>query len=298
MGTADAVPGVSGGTIALITGIYQRLIESLSSPDIQKFKRGLAFTKNKDFDGLKELMQEMDVHFLIVLGAGVVSAIIVVLNLMDGLIESNPVSVFGFFTGLILISAIILYREVELQTKWSKLSALIGFWFALLVAGIGANTLGHTPLVLFVSGALAISAMILPGISGSLILVVLGQYEYMSNVVSSATDAVLSIFTGVGQENLLETVFPAGIFILGAITGIFSMVRIVEKSLERNREATMAFLVSLMLGSLRAPLTRVDQAITSQGTSWMAVAPEFLLAVAVGGALIYILDSKTITKEF
>ena len=297
MGTADAVPGISGGSIALITGVYQRLIKALSSPDLDLFEELLNKSKKSDLQALKDIFLKMDVPFLLVLGSGVITAILIVLNLIEGLLESDPIPVFSFFIGLILVSAVIIYREVELETYWSKFSAITGFLFALLVAGVGAGSLGHSPLILFFSGTLAISAMILPGISGSLILVMLGQYEYMSDIVSTATDTIIGVFTGEASSGLMESVIPASIFIFGAFTGIFSMVKVVKKALDRNREATMAFLVSLMLGSLRAPLTRIDQAINAQGVSWISIAPEFLLASAVGGALIYVLDFKTLNEK-
>jgi len=294
MGTADAIPGVSGGTIALITGIYQRLITALSSPDLKKFTKGLNHLWNKDLTGIKDLFREMDIPFIAVLGAGVVSALILVLNLMKTLLEAYPVEVYGFFFGLILFSAVILYREVELVQKISKIASLTGFLFALLVSGIGANSLGHSPVVLFFSGAVAISAMILPGISGSLILVILGQYEYMSQVVSNATDAVLRLASGGSTQNVMESGVPAIIFISGAVTGILTVVNIVEKALERNREATMAFLVSLMLGALRAPVIQINKSLQAQNISWIQVMPELTLSIVFGGLTIYLLDKKTV----
>ena len=293
MGVADGIPGVSGGTIALITGIYQRLITALSSPDIEKFSSGLNLLKNTDLEGIKDLFKEMDVPFIAVLGAGVVSALILILNVMESLLELYPVEVYGFFCGLILLSAVILYREVKLEHRISKISAVTGFLFALLISGIGANSLGHSPVVLFFSGAVAISAMILPGISGSLILVILGQYEYMSGIVSNTTDAVIKLASSGNPQKVLESGLPALIFISGAITGILTVVNIVEKALDRNKEATMAFLVSLMLGALRAPITQVNKSIQAQNLSWVQVLPEFTVAVILGGLAIYLLDRKT-----
>lgn len=297
MGTADAVPGVSGGTIALITGVYQRLITALSSPSVEKFREGVNSLKAMDAERIGQLLKEMDVPFIFILGLGVVSALVIVLNLVENLLESNPVPVYGFFTGLILFSAVIMYREVRLDSRWSKLSAIAGFVFALAISGIGATSLSHSSFVLFLSGAVAISAMILPGISGSLILVILGQYEYMSGIVSSTTDSVIQVFSGGSMDNLVETGSPAVIFIAGAFTGIFTMVRVVDRALQRNREATMAFLVSLMLGALRAPVIQVEKTLESQGMSWLNVAPQFTLAGILGILAIFILDRKTAELE-
>ena len=293
MGTADAVPGVSGGTIALITGIYQRLISALSSPDLEKLREGFEAVKQRDLSEIVNLMKDMDVPFVLVLGLGVVSALTVVLNLMERLLQSNPVPVYGFFTGLIIFSAILIYREVKLDDIWSKISAFTGFTLALSVSGIGATSLGHSGVVLFLSGAVAISAMILPGISGSLLLVILGQYEYMSGVVSSTTDSVIELFSGGSINDVIEAGSPATVFVAGAFTGIFTMVRIVEKALERNREATMAFLVSLMVGAIRAPILQVDRYLQAQNLVWINVVQEFALAVILGASTIFILDRKT-----
>ena len=293
MGAADAIPGVSGGTIALITGIYERLIGALSSPNIERAKEGVNHTRNLDVKGITSLLKEMDVPFLLVLGAGIFSSVIFVLNIINYLLENFAVSTYAFFFGLIAASAIILYKQVDLTERGSQFTAIAGFIAAFVISGFGANSLGHGPLTVFLSGAVAISAMILPGISGSLILVILGQYDYMSEAVSKATEGILQ-FLKIGDTALLtESGVPVITFLLGAFTGIFSIVKVVDFALEKYRKATMAFLVSLMVGALRAPFIQVKKAVELEGLAWTGIFPEFTMAAVIGGATIVLIERKT-----
>lgn len=293
MGAADAVPGVSGGTIALITGIYERLIESLSSPDFEKVSRGIKCVKTGDLQGIMDLMVDMDIPFLAVLGAGVVSSVFLVLNLVHFLLEGYAVPTYAFFFGLIGASAVIIYSQTDITDRVSHVSAFTGFLIAFLVSGIGANSLGHNPAVIFISGAIAVSAMILPGISGSLMLVILGQYEYMSETVSGLTDAVLKFLETGEKAQVIDSGLPVVAFVLGAVTGVLSLVKFVDYALERHRKATMAFLVSLMVGALRAPLEQIGLVLQEKGISWVAVLPEASVAALLGGLAIAVLNRKT-----
>ncbi|MFB6116308.1 MAG: DUF368 domain-containing protein [Candidatus Nanosalina sp.] len=293
MGAADAVPGVSGGTIALITGIYQRLISSLSSPDLEKMSRGLEYVREGNIEGMIGLMREMDVPFLAVLGMGIVSSVFFVLNLVHLLLENYAISTYAFFFGLIAASAAVLYTEVDIKHRKSQLSAFAGFLTAFTVSGFGATSINHSPLVVFISGAIAVSAMILPGISGSLMLVILGQYKYMSGTVSNFTKAVVKFFNGKGKAELFETSVPVFIFIVGAVTGVLSLVKVVDYALRNYRKATMAFLVSLMAGALRAPLKQIGITLQEEGVEWVSVLPEILLAAVLGALVIFILNRKS-----
>ena len=294
MGAADAVPGVSGGTIALITGIYERLIAALSSPDLEKARRGLKYTADLDLQRVKSLLLEMDVPFLLVLGAGIMSSLVLVLNIVHYLIENFVVSTYAFFFGLILASAVILYSEVDPGDRGSQLAAVSGFIFAFIISGLGATSLGHGNLVVFLSGAVAVSAMILPGISGSLILVILGQYDYMSGMVSKATDGLFQVVSTGKVAHLSEAAVPVIVFISGAVTGVLSLVKVVDYAFSRWRKATMAFLVSLMAGALRAPYLEIRSVIESGSQIWASVAPEFAFAAVLGAVLILVIDRKTV----
>lgn len=293
MGAADAVPGVSGGTIALITGIYERLIDALSAPDAEKAVELLELLRTRDLRGITDLMKEMDVLFLLILVSGIGSSVLLVLNLMHILLENFAVPTYGFFFGLIAASAVVLYSEVDLSTTYRKIAAVAGFLITFFISDIGATSLGHSPLILFLSGAVAISAMILPGISGSLILVILGQYEHMSSLISGLTGDFLKLLHGGNLIEFLENAFPAIIFVSGAVVGVFTVVNAVKMALDRHQQATMAFLVSLMVGALRSPLIQANKAL-SGNMIFLEVLPGFAAAAVVGAAAVLILDRKTV----
>ena len=292
MGAADAVPGVSGGTIALVTGVYERLVDALSIPDKQEVFTGLSFLSDRDVRGLGGFLQHMDIPFLIVLMSGVATSLVLVLNIMSFLLELYTVSTYGFFFGLILISAVSLREEFYLSTLPRKFSAVSGFVFAFAASGLSGASMGHTPLILFFSGALAVSAMILPGVSGSLFLVVLGQYEYVSSLVSNATSSVRKIFFEGSVFEFLSDVFPLVVFMSGGIIGVFVTVSVIEKALARYREASMTFLIALMLGALRSPLVQVSRSIPDS-TGLLSVVPGFFLGSLLGGFAVLIVDRAT-----
>ena len=289
MGAADAVPGVSGGTIALITGIYERLIQALTSINFSTATEIFDSAKQLDLESIQKKLIEIDVPFLLVLGAGIATAVILVLRFMHYTLENFPVLTYGFFSGLIAFSAIILYREIDLSTPRRKLTALIGFIIAFVASGLGANTLGHQLPVLLFSGALAVSAMVLPGISGSLILVILGQYEYISQALSEFLSAVVEALTTGNIQPVADTGLPIAVFVSGAFVGLFSIVHIVRKALESYREATMALLVSMIAGALRAPVLQLDKVLVSMEASWMNVLPQFVFAAFVGGLAVFLI---------
>lgn len=296
MGAADAVPGVSGGTIALITGIYERLISAITSVTKLSFMSVLKSLRERDYGSVKEQLEDVDAWFLMVLGAGIVTSIFLVLNLMHFMLSAFPVQTYGFFFGLIAISAVVLYDEVDLSTRRSKLAAITGFIMAFALSGYGATSLGNSLPVIFLAGTIAISAMILPGISGSLILFILGQYEYLSAALSQFTDSIIQI-RETGIEGLIDTAPPILVFILGAIVGLFSIANLVKKALEDYRKATMTFLVSLIVGALRAPLVEVGMHISEQGITWISILPQFALAALIGGIIVFILDHKTLSNS-
>lgn len=289
MGAADAVPGVSGGTIALITGIYERLIGALTAVNFSTAAELFSSVKELDTEGLKEKLIEIDFPFVLVLGAGIATAVVLVLRFMHYALSNFPVLTYGFFSGLIAFSAILLYSEIDLSTPRRKLTALIGFIIAFTASGLGANALGHQMPVLLLSGALAVSAMVLPGISGSLILVILGQYEYISQALSEFLSAVAEALTTGNIQPVADTGLPIAVFVSGAFVGLFSIVHVVRKALESYREATMALLVSMIAGALRAPVLQLDEALASMEASWMNILPQFFFAALFGGLAVVLI---------
>jgi len=294
MGTADAVPGVSGGTIALILGIYERLITAVTSITPQKL---LLVLNVSDLSGAKEALEEIDAIFLTILGLGIVTAVVSVLRLVYFLISSYPVSTFGFFFGLIAVSALLMYRQIDLSGWRRKTVALTGFGIAFTTSGFAASSLGHSSPVIFVSGMVAVTAMVLPGLSGSLLLMVLGQYEYMSGALTRFTDSLVYAVSG-DFEPLIESSPSILVFITGGTVGLLTVAHTVRKALTLYKEATYVFLVSLVFGALRAPVVEVEERISDQSLSWIQVFPEFLAAAALGAFAIYLLDLKSDTVDY
>ena len=294
MGAADSVPGVSGGTIALITGIYERLIAAIAAAD-----PGVVVHLARPHDpdsraAVRATLVEMDLPFLLVLGAGIATALVTITRVVLIAYEGYPALTYAFFFGLIAASAVVLYRHVELDTPGRIAAALAGLLLAFLVSGASAAGLSPTPLVVFLLGALAISAMVLPGISGAFILLLFGQYRYMSDALHDFVDALVALVSGGEVATVLETAVTVVIFVAGALVGLLTFARVIDRALERYHEATLAFLVSLMVGALRYPVEEVAGNLTGSGVQVAGV----VLAAVVGGAAVLVLDRYTDDLEY
>lgn len=227
MGIADAIPGVSGATIALILGIYEQLIHSIS------------FFFSNVFN-LKKLFKSQELRFLVNLYVGVFITLYIFLKIIQGLLKNNEVQLFSYFIGLILASIFLIFsRNKEIVLK--KLHFMIlGFLVGALVLSINIITKNHSTAMIFISGVAAISAMILPGISGAYVLLMLNQYDFIANALVNLNFNVVLVFA------------------LGVILGIFFMSKILNWLLEKHHDATLTFLIGLMIGGLRTPLQRIN----------------------------------------
>jgi len=293
MGTADAVPGVSGGTIALIAGVYERLIAAISAVTPGRFVDGLRALTPLDggvsLDRAAAVLEEVDGWFLVALLAGIFSAVVVVTRVVDIANETAPVLLFGVFFGLIAASGLILLRAVSIRTVAEGLAALAGFVVAFVVSGYG-EVLGSGGLpVVFGAGALAVSAMILPGISGSLILVILSQYERLSRTLSEFVDALAGAVTGNGIGPVVDHGVVVVTFIGGGLVGLFTVSRLIRRALDANREVTFAFLVALVIGALRAPIVTLNGSDYSVVWSTDTIGA-FAGAAVVGAVVVLVLD--------
>jgi putative membrane protein len=242
MGAADVVPGVSGGTMAFILGIYETLVESIRRVGRPPFWQALLGGR------FAEALALINFRFLVALGAGILTAVLSLARLLSWLLRHHPVLLWSFFFGLILASVVVVSRRIE---RWSPplVAALVAgtlgaFW---LVGQVPAET-PTAPWFLFLSGALAITAMSLPGISGSFIRVLLGKYQYLLDAVNCRDIPTLLWFV-------------AGIGI-----GIVSFAQLLGWLFKRHHDLTVALLTGFMLGSLRKVwpwkldlLTRVDR---------------------------------------
>ncbi len=277
MGAADTVPGVSGGTIAVIVGVYERLIAALTELDTRAIRHLRAAHTSEGRSALAVELLRADVPFLLVLGAGVFSAAATVATAMNVAVMRYPAPTYAFFFGLIGASAVVLYRYVDIGTPARVLVGVAGFVLAFLVTDPALAGGRPTTLpILFVAGSIAISAMILPGISGAFLLLLMGQYEYVSAIPRRVFEATVPALGG-DLQPLFDALMPFVVFVSGALVGLFSVAYAVRAALERHREATFVFLVSLMVGALRLPIREVAENV--------AVFSSGAVAVVAGSAL-------------
>jgi putative membrane protein len=291
MGAADAVPGVSGGTIALVVGIYERLIGAVTAITPARIRRVLAAPLPGRLADASEAFDEVDGRFLGALGGGILTAVVVATRLLHVALESDPVATFGFFFGLIAASAVVLASEVSLNTPGRIGAAAGGFLLAFVGGGQAATTLPSTVPVVVAVGAVAISAMVLPGVSGSLILVILGQYEFLVARLSALVDAVLGVAVGGSVTAVVDPGRIVVAFAAGAAVGLFTVAHAVRWALDRYRAATLSFLVSLIVGGLRAPVVEAGRNLPAGWTGDATLA--FVLAAVVGAVAVLGLERYT-----
>lgn len=224
MGAADVVPGVSGGTVAFISGIYDELLRSIASVPaaLALLLRGR----------IVAAWQAANATFLLVLLLGILTSVLSLAQLITYLLVEHPIPVWSFFFGLILVSSHLVVREIQ-RWNWTRLlSFVLGVGFAYWITVASPLQWGNDPLSLFLAGAIAICAMILPGISGSFLLVLMGLYTFILSAVKALDLLVL------------------GVFASGCLVGIVSFAGVLRWLLARWRDLTLAFLTGLMLGSL------------------------------------------------
>ena len=243
MGSADIIPGVSGGTIALITGIYERFVFALESINLHfLFYFILGFKDKTNFKKAKESFFSIDFLFLIPLLLGILLAFLTLANIIGFLLETIPTQTFAFFFGLIFASAFYVYYAHKSLFKihssvFIGLGVLVGF----LIVGLESIQLSHTPLMIFTSGIISFCAMILPGLSGAFILLVLGQYEFLLSVLRELTHF---------EFGMILFVFAYG---FGGIIGLLGFSRVLSFLFSKYKSATIAFITGLMIGALRKP---------------------------------------------
>lgn len=236
MGSADIVPGVSGGTMALITGIYDRLIFAIKSADSTAIGHLLKAR-------VRELFAHIHWKFLFLLLSGVVLAIIFFTRVvpLQVYMFTHPEMVYGLFFGLIVGSIVLLIAEIKAEDrKWRGglpllAGSVFGFWVVTLVP---ADT-PETFMFVFLSGAISICAMILPGISGSYILLIFRKYDY-----------ILGQLGQIGSADTLEAMINLTPFILGALTGLILFSRVLSWLLKRFHATTLLVLIGFLIGSL------------------------------------------------
>ena len=227
MGSADVVPGVSGGTMAFILGIYEELINSIKDMVNPTAIQLLVRFK------LKEALDVLPWKFLLAVGIGILLAILSLARFLEWMLENHPALLWSFFFGLVIASIFTVSKRVKRWGVTTTVSVVIGAIVAYIIVGLVPAKTPDTPWFLFLSGVLAICAMILPGISGAFILVLLGKYEYVLSAVNDRD--ILTLF----------------IVAAGAAVGIVTFAQILGWFFKRYHDTTVAVLMGFMVGSLR-----------------------------------------------
>jgi len=226
MGAADVVPGVSGGTMAFILGIYEELIGAIRSFDSRFIK--LLFSSR-----IKEALEHVSWKFLISVGLGIFMAILSLARILSWLLQNQPILIWAFFFGLVLASVFTVSRHLSKLNLYTWIWILLGAIGAYFLVGMVPVSTPNTPWFLFLSGAVAICAMILPGISGAFILLLLAKYHFALEAVNN------------------RDLFPLLIMAAGAAFGLLAFSRLLHWLLKNYHDMTIALLTGLMLGSLR-----------------------------------------------
>jgi putative membrane protein len=239
MGAADLVPGVSGGTIALITGIYKELLESINLLSLSNLK----LWKQQ---GLKSVWKKINGPFLIAVFGGILSSILLLSRLLEWLNENHPLVLWSFFFGLLIASIIYLFRAELSFSMLNVLYVCFGAVISFLVTQLNGGANQSSLWYLFLSGFIGISAMILPGLSGAYILVVMGVYQTVLSNVRIAQDLIFNF----DQTQFINTASILGVFILGILVGIMVFAKFLSWLLNHYPQRSIAVLVGLMIGAL------------------------------------------------
>ncbi|TAD95237.1 MAG: DUF368 domain-containing protein [Bacteroidetes bacterium] len=289
MGAADVVPGVSGGTIAFISGIYQELIDSIRAVNPTALKLLLKFD-------IKGLWAHLNATFLVVLLSGIGTSILLLSSLVLYLLDTYPVLLWSFFLGLIIASTVLVAKTIG---KWSIgviISALIGIGIAYWTTVATQVQTPNDLWFIFLCGMIAICAMILPGISGSFILVILGKYEYILGSLKELNFAV--IFT----------------FAAGCLLGITSFSHVLNFMLKKYHDLAIALLAGFMVGSLNKvyPWKKVLETYTDRHGVVKPLVTEnvfpseyagdpylisSILLMIFGFAVVYFIEKMAVKKE-
>jgi putative membrane protein len=243
MGLCDLVPGISGGTIAFITGIYERLILTVSKVlSFSFFKESFTAFLSFNFKNIKNVFRKYDLYFLITLLLGIITAILLGSRIILYLLDVYFVLTMSFFIGLILASSILIYKSIETHKTVHLLFGILGFFIGLSLLFFVPATVQITLPYIFISGFIGITALFLPGISGSYLLYLLGTYEVILAALHDFN--VIYLF----------------VFILGALLGSIFISRIISYLLKQYHSETLYVLFGFVIGALIIPLRDINAA--------------------------------------
>lgn len=292
MGAANVIPGVSGGTIALITGIFERLINSIKSFNLTALK--LFFTGK-----WKAFAEHVDLKFLVAVFLGIAAAILSVAKLFKFLFENYPVYIWAFFFGLIIASIYYVGRTVNKWNLGSILFFAIGTGIALLIAFGTPAQENHNFLYLILCGVVGTCSMILPGLSGSYVLLLMGNYEYVM------IDAVNMLTTSPWEG--IKILIPV---VIGAVIGLLAFAHLLSWIFKNFHDQTVALLTGFILGStpiiwpwkhaITSALKDGTEKVVGYQWQWPAINTEFFIALVImllGAAIIIVTEQLATKKE-
>lgn len=285
MGSSDIVPGVSGGTMAFILGIYEELISAISSINKELILKVVNFK-------IKDILNTFPWQFLTVLGLGIVSAILSLSHGLEYMLENQPIYIWSFFTGLILASVPTIAKRVKTWDINKYITFVIGVIFAFLLVGLAPSKTPDTPIFLLLSGALASTAMILPGISGSFILVLLGKYE--------------TVLGAVNDRDLLTI----GLIAAGAVLGLVLFSKVLDYIFKNYHDIAVALLAGFVLGAVRKiwpfkVLSGFSEECVDGCKIFINTLPDFsnsehlmgLILMTVGAVVVYLINKMSVEKN-
>ena len=249
MGAVNKIPGVSGGTVAFITGIYEELIDSITKINFSSLKKLFK-------EGFISFYNEINGKFLFTVFGGLIASFFSVSLLLDLLIEKYELYIFGLFFGMIVGSFYVIYNKLEKLTFKTFMALTIGFMLGMIISFADKINLGSSELIIFISGVIAISGMILPGLSGSYLLLLMGNYtlimvDSVNSLYFSIVDLFKFDFNFIYDDERIYLLKVLFLFTMGSILGLIFLSNLLGSLLKKHKSITIALIVGFIAGSLR-----------------------------------------------
>ena len=249
MGAVNKIPGVSGGTVAFITGIYEELIDSITKINFSSFKKLFK-------EGFISFYNEINGKFLFTVFGGLITSFFSVSLLLDLIIEKYELYIYGLFFGMIVGSFYVIYNKLEKLTFRTSTALIIGFIVGMIISFADKINLGSSELIIFISGVIAISGMILPGLSGSYLLLLMGNYtlimvDSVNSLYFSIVDLFKFDFNFIYDDERVYLLKVLFLFTTGSIFGLIFLSNILGSLFKKHKSITIALIVGFIAGSLR-----------------------------------------------
>ena len=249
MGAVNKIPGVSGGTVAFITGIYEELIDSITKINFSSFKKLFK-------EGFISFYNEINGKFLFTVFGGLIASFFSVSLLLDLIMEKYELYIYGLFFGMIVGSFYVIYNKLEKLTFRTSIALIIGFIVGMIISFADKINLGSSELIIFISGVIAISGMILPGLSGSYLLLLMGNYtlimvDSVNSLYFSIVDLFKFDFNFIYDDERVYLLKVLFLFTTGSIFGLIFLSNILGSLFKKHKSITIALIVGFIAGSLR-----------------------------------------------